>query len=119
MPILRFSTDVPQQLYTDIQTLNAFSEELLQELVGLLLSFLAAEGLSQVQIIIVGSNDIMETLTQYAQSHGINFNALKNTVRGILYFFKGSIRNNLTPAVLKEDMITLGLSDEKAGIHTK
>ena len=41
----RFSSEQPpQQLFTDIQTLNHFDEEQLSELIGILLGFLSSSG---------------------------------------------------------------------------
>jgi hypothetical protein len=75
----RFSSETPpQQLQNDIQTLNHFDEDQLTEIVEILLSFISLQP----------GFDFVSTLGDFSQRNGINLSALKNTIKGIVFFFK-------------------------------
>jgi len=56
----------------------------------------------------------MDNLGEFAQEQGVNVNSLKIIVRGVILFFKGAIKENLTPLYVKEDLVNLGLTEDKA-----
>eukprot|EP01094_Clydonella_sp_ATCC50884_P029307 TRINITY_DN9132_c0_g1_i1.p1 TRINITY_DN9132_c0_g1~~TRINITY_DN9132_c0_g1_i1.p1 ORF type:complete len:201 (-),score=80.93 TRINITY_DN9132_c0_g1_i1:74-676(-) len=91
-----------EQMFTDLQKLNAFEEELLMDFVDVVFSFLA------------GKASLADGVSAFAESNGVNEAKLKGTVKALLHFLRGGIRNNCTPKHLAEDLIALGLSKEKA-----
>jgi len=108
MSSFRFTSETPnQQLFTDVQNLNAFDENQLNRFVEITLEFLTVQG-SQSAV-------LQENLDKFGQENGINQKALKNTVGGFLYFLNESLKKkNMAPANLKEDLVRLGLSEDKA-----
>eukprot|EP01089_Gocevia_fonbrunei_P000885 TRINITY_DN10865_c0_g1_i1.p1 TRINITY_DN10865_c0_g1~~TRINITY_DN10865_c0_g1_i1.p1 ORF type:complete len:149 (+),score=12.61 TRINITY_DN10865_c0_g1_i1:227-673(+) len=50
----------------------------------------------------------------FSQEHKINVNRLKGTLRSTLLFLKGSLKYNLTPLYVYEDLIQLGLDEPKS-----
>ncbi len=54
----------------------------------------------------------MDKVGSFATTHGINVNALKTIVRGVLVFCKGALRANVSPAHVKDDLVALGLTEE-------
>ncbi|KAL6076342.1 COMM domain-containing protein 7 [Balamuthia mandrillaris] len=105
MPTFRFvQGDPDESLFADLKPLNSFSEEQFHEFISLIMRFMGG-GTSEA---------FMEGVSEFAESNGISLNALKNTLRGALVFFKGALKNNLTPAYVKEDLVQLGIAEEKA-----
>lgn len=98
-----------QQLFNDVQQLNAFSDEQLGELVTIVLGFLqtAQQG---------GGDDPEDGLARFGERHGVNLKALKNIIRGVLFFFVEALKKNLSPAHIKEDLVKLGLKEPKAEV---
>lgn len=75
----RFTSETPpQQLQNDIQTLNHFDEQQITELVEILLSFISLQP----------GFDFVSSIGEFSERNGVNLNALKNTIKGIVYFFK-------------------------------
>lgn len=107
MVSFRFTKEqVPSELIQNIQAINTLSEEQLSELISILLGFLTREN----------NEDLMESVRVFAENQGANPNALKNVVTSLLYFFKGSIRSNLTPGMLSEDLLNFGIKEERASV---
>ena len=94
-------TKVPpdDQMYTDIKSLNKFEEKPFCQLLDIVFSFLVSpkEG-----------SRFMSQIAEFAEEHGLGTNALKNVVKSLLSFFKSALKNNLTPAQVKEDLEHLG-----------
>mmetsp|Transcript_17512 Transcript_17512/g.24300 ORF Transcript_17512/g.24300 Transcript_17512/m.24300 type:complete len:201 (-) Transcript_17512:1717-2319(-) len=104
MPNLRFDQNPPQQLFSDFEKLNALQDEQFDELSEIVLSFISGETQS----------DLKDTIVSFSENHNINQMVLKTLTQGLLFFFKGAIRNNLSPLFVKEDLQTLGLAEEKS-----
>lgn len=103
MATFHFVSEQPdEQLYSDIQKINAFSEELLAELVTILLN------------VAQGTQDLASGLGQFCSENNINEARLRPTVKALFFLFKGSIRNNATPKHIGEDLLTFGVEKEKA-----
>eukprot|EP00164_Ancoracysta_twista_P011344 GFYU01017468.1.p1 GENE.GFYU01017468.1~~GFYU01017468.1.p1 ORF type:complete len:198 (+),score=72.06 GFYU01017468.1:72-665(+) len=98
------SQNVDSQLYKDIPNVNSFEDDQLKQLVGSLLDFLAQ------------GDDLMEALQRFAEEHEVNGTALKNTVRGLLFFFKSAQTAQLSQTHVKEDLIQFGVEEDKAAI---
>lgn len=102
---MRFTNEVVDEaLYADFRLMNGLNEEQLEEFLGLVLRFLAGQTAAE----------FMEAVAAFAAAHSASPNALKNPLRGALLFFKGALKSNLTPAYVKEDLIELGLAEDKA-----
>ena len=96
----RFTQDAPdQQMLTDFQNLGAFNEQQLGQFVDILMSFFAGQQ----------AGELMESVNEFSSTHGVNLNGLKNIIRGVLIFFKGAVRANLTPLYVKEDLLNFGI----------
>jgi len=96
-----------QQLFTDIQNLNAFNSQQLEEFVGVVLSFLK-EG--------IGNADRNEALVQFGEAHGVNVKALRTTFKGVMTFFSEALKKNMSFVHAKEDLVQLGLEETKASL---
>jgi hypothetical protein len=91
-------------VFSDIGNLNAFSDVQLSQFVSLLLRFLAGEG---------GGSQLLAEVGAFAQEHSVNPAALRNTVRGALFFFRGAVKTNLSAEHLKEDLLAFGKKEEE------
>eukprot|EP01102_Stenamoeba_stenopodia_P005277 TRINITY_DN15844_c0_g1_i1.p1 TRINITY_DN15844_c0_g1~~TRINITY_DN15844_c0_g1_i1.p1 ORF type:complete len:205 (-),score=53.12 TRINITY_DN15844_c0_g1_i1:142-756(-) len=87
-------------LFSDIQNLNALNASQLGQLIDILLTFLA-EG-----------SALLNEIAAFAQEHGVNPAALRNTVRGALFFFRGAVKSNLNPDQIRDDLVAFGVSEE-------
>ncbi len=72
---MRFTADAPEEsLFNDFKLMNGLSEEQLEEFLSVILTFLAGQT----------SSEFMQGVSDFAQKHGININALKSPLRGAL-----------------------------------
>ena len=108
---LRFSggKEIDPQLGSDIQSVNAFNVEQLGHFADLIISWMLAPH----------STQLMDAVGTFATAHGVNPKALRNSVRGMLLFFKGALKENISPAQVQEDCIALGMSESHAGVLSK
>jgi len=98
-----------QQVFADIQNLNAFNDGQFSQFVDIVLSFFISHSAS----------DMMEKIAEFAGQHGVNVNALKGIVRGVLIFCRGALQEHLSPQFLKEDLLALGLNDDKGEVFSQ
>lgn len=49
-----------------------------------------------------------DTLTAFATQHGVKEKPLRNTIRGVLFFFGEALKKNMAPQQVKEDLTNLG-----------
>jgi len=98
------SESPPEQLFTDVKNLNALNATQLGEVVNILFSFLSNEE----------SSDLLGSIAAFCDSNKVNSTTFKSTVRGVVFFLKSSIRSNSTPLFVKEDLVSLGLEEDKA-----
>ena len=97
----RFTQDAPdQQMLTDFQNLGGFNDQQLAQFVDILMSFFAGQQ----------AGELMGSVNEFSATHGVNMNALKAIIRGVLIFFKGAVRANLTPLYVKEDLLNFGMT---------
>ena len=85
MPNLRFDQNPPQQLLSDFEKLNSLKDDQFDELSEIVLSFISGEN----------QEDLKDTIVTFSENHNINQMVLKTLTQGLLFFFKGAIRNNL------------------------
>lgn len=100
-----FNQDAPpQQLFTDIQNLNAFNDNQLQEFMDVIIAHLVLDP------------NAPSKLQEFADTHKVVVKALNTTLRGVLFFFATALKKNLAPDAVSSDVEGLGLSKEKASI---
>lgn len=105
MASFKFTSEaVSSQMMSDVQALNAFSDDQLDQFVGVTLAFISQDPSASVM------------LGAFAEEHGVNSKALNNTIRGIMYFFAEALKNNLSSASVAEDLTKLGLMAAKADL---
>ncbi|CAI5648912.1 COMM domain-containing protein 7 isoform X3 [Oreochromis aureus] len=56
----------------------------------------------------------MQQLTEFAGEHGMSAGPLRNLMKSVLLVPQGALKKNLTGEQIKEDLLTLGLSEEKS-----
>eukprot|EP00727_Mastigamoeba_balamuthi_P009403 m51a1_g5085 putative comm domain-containing protein 7 (201) ;mRNA; r:248957-249911 len=102
-------TQPDEQLFGDVQQLNALSGEQAAAVAGVLVSHLAGEGAQQ-------AGDLPAELDACARAQAVPPAAMRAIVRGLLYVLKEAQRSNLTPASLYEDLVQLGVGEEQAKV---
>jgi hypothetical protein len=65
----------------------------------IILDFMASGG---------GQDELVGDLSEFAEDHGINMGGLKTVVRGVLVFFTGAVKTNLSPVHVRDDMLEFG-----------
>ena len=101
--------DVDIQLAQDITLLNKLSEEHLTSFVTTIVTWIIAPGAS----------NLMESMGAFVKSSGTSGKVVKACVRGLLIFLKGTLRYNVSPKQLGNDLDLLGLASEKKGYNLK
>jgi len=105
MASFSFTSEKPdQQLFTDVQNLNAFTDKQLAQFVTITLMFIGQDDSAQ------------DRLARFSTDHGVNPKALNSTIRGVMFFFTACLKNNMAPRAVKEDLVLLGLAAEKAAL---
>jgi len=102
---LRFSSEAPsKQLLTDFANVNQLTDEQLEQFANIALAYLTQD------------SGAATLLHEFATKHGVKEKPLRNTVRGVLYFFSEALKKNMAPAQVKEDLLGLGLAEPKAAM---
>ncbi|XP_064632931.1 COMM domain-containing protein 7-like [Lineus longissimus] len=95
----------PDSMFSDIQTINKFQDEQFRQLSGVVFSFLIEPS---------KSSRLLSQLEEFASEHGVPAGPLKNVIKSLLTIPNSALKKNLSPTHLKEDLVNLGLSEEKA-----
>jgi hypothetical protein len=108
MSSFKFSPDAqPQaQLYTDVQTLNNFSEAQLAQFVSVILGLISGKS---------GESDV----EAFAAEHKANIKSVNGTIQGLLLFVTESMKRTLKEADVAHDLKELGLEASKAALIGK
>ncbi|XP_041860659.1 COMM domain-containing protein 7 isoform X2 [Melanotaenia boesemani] len=102
---LHFVKDgLPDSVSTDFQNLNKFNDQFFR-LIEILFQFLLEPKESE---------RFMQQLTDFAGEHGMSAGPLKNLMKSVLLLPQGALKKNLTSEQIREDLVTLGLNEEKA-----
>ncbi|CAI5648911.1 COMM domain-containing protein 7 isoform X2 [Oreochromis aureus] len=102
---LHFTKDVlPDSVGTDFQNLNKLNEQF-HRLIEILFQFLLEPKEAE---------RFMQQLTEFAGEHGMSAGPLRNLMKSVLLVPQGALKKNLTGEQIKEDLLTLGLSEEKS-----
>uniref|UniRef100_A0A3P8X9Z6 COMM domain containing 7 n=1 Tax=Esox lucius TaxID=8010 RepID=A0A3P8X9Z6_ESOLU len=62
---------------------------------------------------------LLQQLSEFAGENGMSAGPLKNLMKSVLLIPHGALKKNLTPDQIKEDLLTLGLSEDKADYFLK
>ena len=63
--------------------------------------------------------DIVSDVAEFGSQHGVNQQALRSIVQAYLFFFRNAIRQNLSVAHVKEDLVKIGVCDFLSSFETK
>ncbi|XP_006807490.1 COMM domain-containing protein 7 [Neolamprologus brichardi] len=103
---LHFTKDVlPDSVGTDFQNLNKLNEQQFHRLIEILFQFLLEPKETE---------RFMQQLTEFAGEHGMSAGPLRNLMKSVLLVPQGALKKNLTGEQIKDDLLTLGLSEEKS-----
>ncbi|XP_071960659.1 COMM domain-containing protein 7-like [Antedon mediterranea] len=106
-----FTTETPaDSMFTDIQTFNKFEDEKFSQIVSIVFSFLLEPS---------KSSRFLNQLEEFAETHGINATGLKNVTKSMLTVPYSAVKRNMNSAQLQQDMMHLGLSEDKANYFSK
>ncbi|CAH1782490.1 unnamed protein product [Owenia fusiformis] len=94
----------PESMFSDVQALNKFQDEQFSQLVNIVIAFLIEPNKSA---------RLLSQLDEFAEQHGVGASPLKNVIKSLLTVPNSALKKHLTAEQLKEDLIQLGLSDEK------
>lgn len=98
--------EAPEDVVSGINNLGALSSEQLEEFTGLVVNYFVDP---------TNAENLFTALGSFAEKHGIkSMKALKGILKSLLLFFKGCLRNSLTPQQLNEDLVAIGLEDSVA-----
>ncbi|XP_072223347.1 COMM domain-containing protein 7 [Leuresthes tenuis] len=96
----------PDSASTDFQNLNKFNEQQFFRLIEILFQFLLEPKESE---------RFMQQLNEFAGEHGMSAGPLRNLMKSVLLVPQGALKKNLTTEQIREDLVTLGLNEDKAG----
>ncbi|KAJ8016339.1 hypothetical protein DPEC_G00006180 [Dallia pectoralis] len=103
---LQFTKEtLPDSVCNDFQNLNKFNEQQFTRLIEILFSFLLEPK---------ETNRLLQQLSEFAGDHGMSAGPLKNLMKSVLLIPHGALKKNLTAEQVNEDLLTLGLSEDKA-----
>uniref|UniRef100_A0A667Y818 COMM domain containing 7 n=1 Tax=Myripristis murdjan TaxID=586833 RepID=A0A667Y818_9TELE len=103
---LHFTKDVlPDSVSSDFQNLNKFNEQQFVRLVEILFQFLLEPKETE---------RFMQQLSEFAGQHGMSAGPLRNLMKSVLLVPQGALKKNLTAEQIKEDLLSLGLNEDKA-----
>lgn len=103
---LHFTKDVlPDSVSSDFTNLNKLNEQQFLRLTEILFEFLLEPKETE---------RFMQQLGEFAGEHGMSAGPLKNLMKSVLLVPQGAMKRNLSAEHIKEDLLTLGLNEEKA-----
>ncbi|KAM9751933.1 COMM domain-containing protein 7 isoform 2-T2 [Menidia menidia] len=94
----------PDSVSTDFQNLNKFNEQF-HHLIDILFRFLLETKEAE---------RFMQQVNEFAGDHGMSAGPLRNLMKSILLVPQGALKKNLTTDQIREDLVTLGLHEDKA-----
>ncbi|XP_053106896.1 COMM domain-containing protein 7 [Hemicordylus capensis] len=107
MEVLHFTREpVPEAVTADMQQLNQLSAQQFSALTEVLFRFLGEP--KEVE-------RFLTQLSEFATVNKISLGPLKNIVKSLLLVPNGALKRTLSAEQVRADLITLGLSEEKAG----
>lgn len=98
--------DADPQVATDLANANVFAPSQLSELASMVLDLIRDPRGSGIQ----------ERLGEFAETHGVNVPVLKNAAKGIIVFYRGAAKQNISADQLADDCAGLGLSKDAVSV---
>ncbi|ESO89994.1 hypothetical protein LOTGIDRAFT_164694 [Lottia gigantea] len=95
----------PDSMFSDIQTLNKFHDDQFSQLVEFVFLFLIEP---------TKSERLVNQLEEFASENGVGPGPLKNVFKSLLVIPNSALKKSLSPTHVQEDLVNLGLSEEKA-----
>ncbi|XP_034447090.1 COMM domain-containing protein 7 [Hippoglossus hippoglossus] len=103
---LHFTRDVlPEAASSDFHNLNKLNEQQFHRLIEILFQFLLEPKETE---------RFMQQLTEFAGEQGMSAGPLRNLMKSVLLVPQGALKKNLAAELIGEDLVTLGLSEDKA-----
>ncbi|XP_035237617.1 COMM domain-containing protein 7 isoform X1 [Anguilla anguilla] len=103
---LQFTKDtLPDSISTDFQNLNKFSEQQFVSLIDIIFRFLVDPK---------EADRFLQQLSEFAAENGMSAGPLRNLVKSVLLVPHGALKKALNADQVKEDLVTLGLNEDKA-----
>ncbi|XP_075993279.1 COMM domain-containing protein 7 [Genypterus blacodes] len=103
---LHFTKDVlADSVSADWSNMNKLNEPQFVRLIEILFHFLLEPKETE---------RFMLQLTEFAGEHGMSAGPLKNLMKSVLLVPQGALKRNLTAEQIRDDLLTLGLNEEKA-----
>ncbi|KAJ8257351.1 hypothetical protein GJAV_G00184680 [Gymnothorax javanicus] len=103
---LQFTKDtLPDSVSTDFQNLNKFSEQQFVSLTDIIFQFLVNPK---------EADRFLQQLSEFAGENGMSAGPLRNLLKSVLLLPQGALKKALNADQVKEDLITLGLNEDKA-----
>lgn len=103
---LHFTKDVlPDTVSSDFTNLNKLNEQQFQRLMEILFQFLLEPKETE---------RFMQQLGEFAGEQGMSPGPLRNLMKSVLLVPQGAMKRNLSTEQIKEDLLTLGLNEDKA-----
>eukprot|EP00040_Diaphanoeca_grandis_P039568 m.259439 g.259439 ORF g.259439 m.259439 type:complete len:200 (-) comp38064_c0_seq1:37-636(-) len=99
-----------EEQLADIPGTGQFDDGMFKEFTGLLLTFLTRQN---------QANRMLQAIETFGDENGINPKALQSITRTWMSFFRSAQKNNATPKDLRDDLMTLGLPEDKATFLAK
>ncbi|CAL8277349.1 unnamed protein product [Arctogadus glacialis] len=111
MLTLHFTKDIlPDSVNNDFQNINKFNEPQFMNLIEIIFQFLLEPKETE---------RFMQQLSAFAGEHGMSPGPLKNLMKSVLMVPQGALKKSLTAQQVKEDLLTLGLNEDKAAHFSK
>ncbi|RVE71143.1 hypothetical protein OJAV_G00071390 [Oryzias javanicus] len=101
----RFLKDVPDSVSSDFQNLNKLNEQQFIRLVEILFQFLLEPKETE---------RFIQQLAEFAGHHGMSAGPLKTLMKSVLLVPQEACKKNLTADQIREDLVALGLGEDKA-----
>ncbi|XP_063065680.1 COMM domain-containing protein 7 [Engraulis encrasicolus] len=103
---LQFTTEtLPEAVVIDFQNLNKFSEQQFARLTEILYQFMLEPKQTE---------RFLTQLNEFAGQNGMSAGPLRTLVKSILLLPHGALKKNLTADQVKEDLLNLGVDEDKA-----
>ncbi|NP_001134837.1 COMM domain-containing protein 7 [Salmo salar] len=103
---LQFTKDtLPDSVSNDFQNLNKFNEQQFTSLTEILFNFLLEPK---------EADRFLHQLSEFAGENGMSAGPLRNLMKSVLLLPHGALKKNLTEDQVKEDLLTLGVNEDKA-----
>uniref|UniRef100_A0A1A8P2G6 COMM domain containing 7 n=1 Tax=Nothobranchius pienaari TaxID=704102 RepID=A0A1A8P2G6_9TELE len=96
---------LPDSVSSDFQNLNRVNKQEFCHLTEILFQFL----LEPKEV-----KRFMQQLLDFAGEHGMSAGPLRSLMRSVLLVSQGALKKNLTAEQMSEDLLTLGLNEDKA-----